>query len=123
MTDDSVIPVGQRLGSERLYTPGGAVDATIPLLPEPDPVAPAKPARARKPKKQGLPPPAVAPERPIEAQRADVNWRNIVSSVLELVGIAAITAGCALIHLWLALIVGGIALVALGVATGLDVTK
>lgn len=117
---ESTTPVGERLGSERLYQePNGAVEIPVDGGVS---VAP-KSRKEPKPPPAAKQPTAPVQEKPVAAKRADVNWRGFISNLLEIVGIIAITAGCALIHLWLSFIVGGILLVILGVATGLEVTS
>ena len=124
MAEQNVTPIGAMLGSERLY------DEHLPpppqnLYPDPPPEPP-KPRFASKLVPRGKPrkqPPQPTQEVAPKPTWADVNWRNIAGNALELAGIAAITAGCALIAIWLALIVGGVLLVLLGVATGMNVTQ
>lgn len=116
MANEDVTPIGLRLGSERLY------DENLPNLePVEAPPPPAPKRRIPKGKRRKLPPPP-APELAVAPKRADVNWPNITSNALELLGIAAITAGCAMIAAWLAFVVGGILLCVLGVAIGMNVT-
>lgn len=128
MTDDA-IPVGERLGSERLYEqsiptlPGGGLFAVPPMDGPSQPKPPTERPKREKQEKQAKQPPAPTQKSPTLAKLADVNWRGLTSSCLEIAGIAGITAGCALIALWLAFVVGGILLVVLGVAMGLQVTK
>lgn len=113
-----MVPVGERLGTERLYDE---------YTPPPDP---AYASELPKPKPKGRPrgkarkqPPKPTPEVAAAGQQKDVDWRGIGSSWLEVAGIVAITVGCAMIAPWLAFVVGGVLLVILGVATGLNVTK
>lgn len=138
---DSMTPVGERLGSERLYeqnipTLPGSFGGSLFAVPQPpdappddappeskQPAARAKRERRDKRVKRAKPPPAPTQKSPTLSKLADVNWRGFVSSCLEVAGIAAITAGCALIAPIVGFIVGGILLVVLGVATGLQVTK
>lgn len=123
MAEDSM-PVGERLGSERLYD-----EHTLPpvgrgalfVVESPEVVDP--PKVAEKPKQPPKQPPAPKRKRPPRRKWADLNWRGFASTCLELAGIVAITVGCALIAAWLAFIVCGILLTVLGVATGLEVTK
>lgn len=131
MSSNEGTPVGERLGSERLYEQSVAPVAaeTMPpvgrgsLFAVSEPPATPKAEKVAKPVKQAKQPPAPVKDGATQRKWADLNWRGYVSSLLELLGIAAITAGCALIAPYLALIVGGILLVVLGVATGFDVTK
>lgn len=118
--EENVTPIGQRLGSERLY------DERLPpppqnLTPISPPVAPKRLGRTPKGKPRSQPPQATG-ERPTPATRPDVNWRNTTSSLMELLGVALITVGCGMIAFWLAFVVGGALLVVLGVATGRNVT-
>jgi len=117
---EHVTPIGERLGSERLY------DENLPPPPEtlwPTPVVDEPKPKARRPrgKVRKQPPPPV-PEVPGTAKRPDVNWRDLGANALQLTGVAAITVGCAMIAAYLAFIVGGILLVVLGVAIGMNVT-
>jgi len=116
------VPIGDRLGTERLYEqlePG--LTLPPPALPNLQAVPP-PPRPKGKREKRAKQPPAPTPDRAAQAKLADRNWRNISSNCLELAGIVAITAGCALIATYLAFIVGGILVVVLGVAIGLQVT-
>jgi hypothetical protein len=148
MADDHVIPIGHRLGSERLYAdpplgvppelppgwdnpeplrespempPGFRIDGVGKQGPSRDDVEKApKPVKRRKRKqKLAKQPPQPRQDRPPAARTADVNWRDFGSTCLELTGITAITAGSWLIAAWLGLIVLGLCLILLGVATGL----
>jgi hypothetical protein len=112
------VPIGERLGSERLYDPN-----LPPIRPptELDTVVRRRGRpRGKRTKNAPTPPQAVLSNVPAESKKAEVNWRDFVANALQLTGIVAITVGCGLIALWLALVVGGVALVVLGVATGLN---
>jgi hypothetical protein len=110
------IPVGDRLGSERLY------DEFDTPIPEPPPPPPPETHsmfseaitrfQARKAANQ---PPTPPKELAPQAIKADRNWREPISTCLELAGLAAITSGCAMIAVWLGLIVLGVGLILLGV--------
>jgi hypothetical protein len=79
-----------------------------------------KPAKRRRwRQKAANQPPQPRQDRPAAARTADANWRDIGSTCLELAGIMAITTGCWLIAACLGLIVLGVCLILLGVATGL----
>jgi hypothetical protein len=117
---DGVTPIGQRLGSESLYS-----EYRTP--PEPDkPKAKRKPhGKLRRPK-EATPLPGVVQINPGQAKQADrnlVKMANIFSYCLEIAGIVSITAGCAMIAPWLAFVVGGILCVLFGVLTTPHVTK
>ena len=119
-------PIGDRLGSERLYDeyqppPIGQVLSFA--VPQPSPDKPRPTGKRGRRKQQPMQPPTPVETSPVQAKQADVNWRGIISSTLEIAGIAAITAGCALIAPFVALIVGGILVTVLGVATGWNVTN
>jgi hypothetical protein len=64
-------------------------------------------------------PPQPRRERPAPAERADANWHEIASNCLEMAGITALAYGSWLIRHWLGLIVLGVFLLLLGVATGI----
>lgn len=119
MTAD--VPIGERLGSERLYDPNLPVPPPIRPITEFDTVVRRRGRpRGKRTKNAPTPPQAVLSNVPAESKKAEVNWRDFVANALQLTGIVAITVGCGLIALWLALVVGGVALVVLGVATGLN---
>jgi hypothetical protein len=110
--EDDVIPIGGRLGSERLY------DEHLPPLPPPQPEPVVKPRGKRR--KAAKPPPHPPRERPPAGESKAPNWREIGSNTLEIAGIMAITVGSWLIAAWLGLIVLGLCLILLGVATGIQ---
>jgi hypothetical protein len=117
-------PVGERLGSQRLYDE--YLPDTPPELNNLQPVAgqtPQKPKVRRPRGKQRKQPQTPPQQSPVPAKQATANWREISSTALELTGVVAITVGCALLAVWLAFVVGGILLVLLGVATGWNVTE
>lgn len=128
--EDDSTPVGQRLGSERLYDEHSMpppIGGTMPPVGRGNLQAVPPPVRPKtKREKQAKQPPTPPSNRPAQAKQADENprdWRGFISSCLEVAGIVAITAGCAFIALWLALVVGGILLAILGVATGWNVVE
>jgi hypothetical protein len=125
MPDDET-PVGQRLGSQRLYGDDFEAEkrlASVPPIPEPPlekrPLD-KPPERRHKRQKPPNPPHQPTRERPPASERAPVNWREFVSNSLEMAGILAITTGSWLIRAWLGLIVLGLCLILLGVATGIQ---
>jgi hypothetical protein len=95
MDDDShVTPIGARLGTQRLHNPSPAgppskavKSAAAPMLPAPGSPIP-RPARVTQ----------------------------LGSTIVELVGISALTVGCYLILPAIGLIVAGLALILLGIA-------
>jgi hypothetical protein len=152
MADDHVIPIGARLGSERLYAdpPLGVPPELPPGWDNPEPLRSAPPppqgmpagfridgvgvqtapgsekeekprprGKRRKRQKAANQPPQPLQDRPPAAYTTDAKWRDFGSTCLELAGITAITAGSWLIAAWLGLIVLGLCLILLGVATGL----
>jgi hypothetical protein len=60
--------------------------------------------------------PPVLPTEP-EPSSDDARWREIISTVTELAGIAALSAGFWLIHPWCGLIALGAGLIVLGIAS------
>jgi hypothetical protein len=92
--DPHVTPIGARLGSQRLH--GGPAPVAKPVVASP----PARPA----------PPPETHPTS--GAARAT----QLASTIVELVGISALTVGCYLILPAIGLIVAGLALILLGIA-------
>ena len=107
MDDNGVIPIGARLGSERLF-PDDDPDSFFgnePTLPK-NAVPPNPTAAGPVPT-----PPAAAGAPP--------HLTSVASTVLELTGITALGVGGWLILPAVGLIVAGICLILLGVAVGL----
>jgi hypothetical protein len=142
---EDVIPIGARLGSERLFTEppffgeqvGPQLDPRTwePMAEhmEPDPPerrdVPDAPERKDMPRPEHRDPrkrkPAKQPHREgregrLAATQASGKWRNIVGNCCEIAGIASISAGSFQIAAWLGLIVLGVCLILLGVATGVQ---
>jgi hypothetical protein len=137
---EEAIPVGERLGTQRLYDGsydgsydrGGGLNLSVEELArlaveDPEMAPPERrdepgphheDPRPAKPTPQ--PPEKVAPARKLAANFGAVNWREISSNTLELAGIMAITAGSWMIRAWLGLVVLGLCLILLGVATGVQ---
>jgi hypothetical protein len=112
---DDTIPVSERLGMQRLY------DEPEPRnieAEEPSPVVNIGKLRRRKRAnalKQPLQPPQQTAPKPPSKPRA--NRRELSSTGLEVIGLTLFSAGFWLIHVWLGLIVAGLCLILLGVAT------
>jgi hypothetical protein len=128
VAEDNVTPIGERLGSERLY----AEDMAVPPPPTTwtrDSMPPGFAISAydgeldEEPPPPANPPPQPGAERGTTAKLADVNWRNFVGNCLEIAGITAITAGSWLIAAWLGLVVLGVCLILLGVAQDIQRSK
>jgi len=149
MTDD--VPVGARLGSERLYDVDAdgwprpfesalryatAVADTLPDAPEEPLTEPDEPPIRPEEIPDYIPdaperhPPiglrnhrparkAVKPKRRKRA-RKQANWREILSTLLELCGIAALTTGSWMIRAWLGVLVLGTCLVLMGIALSFE---
>jgi hypothetical protein len=147
MTNDESIPVGERLGSQRLYGLGDEegsdgrflmellTDAPIAppdnvvSVPEPERRDVPRPERRDEPRPKHQDPrkPPKQPHQPRQKRRlrselVAVNWREIASNLAEIGGITAITAGSWLIRAWLGLIVMGTLLIIWGVAMGVGPT-
>jgi hypothetical protein len=112
---DDTIPVSERLGMQRLYDE--PAPETI-QAEEPSPVVNIGKLRRRKranaPQGALKAPQQTAPKPPSKPRS---NHRELASTCLEIVGMAAFSAGFWLIHAWLGLIVAGLCLILLGVAT------
>lgn len=69
----------------------------------------------------------VAPPQPppwlvkpmIEPTKPKRDWQSLNSTLLEVAGIGGLSVGFGLLHLWLGVVVLGICLITLGIATGL----
>jgi hypothetical protein len=122
--DDS-IPISARMGMQHLgaESPPQPFDPENRLMPE----LPAEPVSINKPRgKRGKKAAATgqnAPFQPVQQPEPEppskpgADRRELVSTGLEVVGLVAFSAGFFLLHIWLGLIVMGVCLVALGVAT------
>lgn len=81
------------------------------------------PSWADQPEPLPQPKPKPAPEPPksvvsVKTPPPDpTDWREIISTTVELVGVTSLSVGFFLIHIWCGLIIAGICLVALGVLT------
>lgn len=58
-------------------------------------------------------------EEPKPEPKPKRNWQSFNSTALEVAGVAALSAGFGMLHAWLGVVVLGICLIILGVATGL----
>lgn len=121
MTDEA-IPVGERLGSERLYGEYDEKQAPPPPVQLLNSAALGKPRGKPRRERAAKPAPVPVKDSAAQPESVDRNWRAIISTLLELIGIAAVTAGCWGIEWYVGAIVGGILVVLLGVALGLEVT-
>jgi hypothetical protein len=113
----------QRLGEE-LFDPDTRLD------PDPELVDPATGVvslskRRRKASATGLTPQTEPLQQPEQEPPSEsgVDRREIVSTLLEIVGLLLFSAGFWLVHVWLGLIVTGLCLVVLGVATSDQFTR
>ena len=104
--DENVTPIGERLGSERLYRQEFPADDEGMFFGS-------KPVKAPKP--VAGPPPS--PEASTVGARP--SRRGWMSTVLELAGITVLAVGCWLLLPAIGLIVAGLCLILYGVAVGL----
>jgi hypothetical protein len=141
---DAERPVGERLGSETLYSqplgeslgesldprtwlPRVVADDDDPPLERRDIPHPDAPERKdmpkpehRDPRKRGKQPHREGGESQLGALQASLQRRNISSNCLEIAGMGLITTGSWQIAAWLGLIVAGLCLILLGVAIGVQ---
>jgi len=121
--DDS-IPISERMGMQRLAEPRpewvdpatGCVDPSKDL-----PVGLALPMSKRRKESPATPKktPLEGAQQPgqVPTSELKVDRRELASTVCEIVGLAAFSAGFWLLHVWLGLVVTGLCLVLFGVAT------
>lgn len=116
--DDQVTNIAQKLGmGGRLYRDARqAAEGVAEITPEPK-------VEKRAPE---LPRPWMmqpVTDEPVKTQetvrRAPRNWQSIVATMLQILGLGLLSAGCALLSLWLGVVVAGICVTLFGVALGL----
>lgn len=105
---DNVIKIG---GGGKLYR-----DAREPEPDKPESAPPAPPPQPQPPWTVS----AVTPE--VTEVVTGRDWRAVFSTAAEVTGAGMITFGVSMWHLWLGLVVAGIAMLAFGIAMGLPDT-
>ena len=125
--DDS-LPISARMGMQRLGAevppqPFDPENRLMPELPDPPPPTPINKRRLGKRPKGESATPQLTPFQAAQQSNLDTpsesrrNYRELASTGLEGLGLLALAAGFWLLYPWLGLIVTGLCLVALGVAT------
>lgn len=117
---DESVPVGERLGSQRLLD---ADLRSVEAMTAPPPIrnrltVAGKRPRGKRAKREKAPLSAVQQKPAESAGKRRASRVGLASSAMEVVGLASVSAGFWMIHVWLGLIVAGLSLVLLGVATG-----
>lgn len=95
----------QKAGQNGTPTPPPAVGYQAPPIPQPWMVSPVEPQTDTAPKPDTAKPPR--------------DWQQILATLLELLGMALLTAGVTLIYIPAGFVVAGICAVIIGVALGL----
>jgi len=123
---DDNVPISARMGMQRLGEPAPLPEFDPDLRPDADPelVDPKTGVVSLSNRRKKTPATTkTTPFQPVgqpnSGESSESRWdrREWASTGLEIVGLAAFSAGFFMLYVWLGLIVTGVCLVALGVAT------